>query len=153
MNDRDFIYWLQGYFEITLQGPAMLPDPEKGFGSIKYPPLGYQQWCSIRHHARLAISERQSFTHLSSIVDQISGMVEVWEYYEPDRLDEVANKIVKILSEVLTKVTPGPNIINDINYFSCSSFDNVGNVCFQSAEDYFRKDIYANPTGAGIMTC
>lgn len=156
MNDRDFIYWLQGYLEITLQGPAMESNPER-FGHFNYPPLGYQQWQTIKHHTKLVISERKEFTHLSSVVDQIAGLVEFWEGYRPDSLDIVYGKIRKLISLTMTKITPTYET-RDYDYvFDVTSSVPPGpqNPCFESAEKYFKRGeaIYNNPVGAGIMSC
>ncbi len=177
MNDRDFIYWLQGFFELA---NCFELNSDLTNSQIKM----------IYDHIELTRSKRTDLNDFSLIVEWISGKLENHDGLSVNLRKAAVRSIILKVSGVLNKMTPpmgsGTNpladnmqysifppehakspIYSDVPYgpsigLTCSLVPAVSDwdpICLPHQEQQVScslvsaPSIYEYPTGKGIMSC
>lgn len=136
MNDRDFIYWLHGYFEITQFIPSNLYD---------------YQVIIILEHINLVRKTRTNITDLSLPIEWIAGKLSNYSLLSNEAQMTVYKEIKDKLLNSMTKVIDLEKIKIETEPYSAGSVE-LPNPCLKEIM-YRPGGISANPTGAGIMSC
>lgn len=91
MRDRDFIYWLNGYFELSCQDS-----------------INGKQATVILDHISLVHETRLHIGKCAATIDYICGVLQMWQHisHTPADANYVEKLILEALSKVLTKETP-----------------------------------------------
>lgn len=96
MNDRDFVFWLHGYFELAIRIPDLGPGDG---GRIQL----------VRRHIELARSTRTTIDEFSLVVEHVSGLLANYYYLTDTQRETAASSVAEVVAEQFTNVTWSPN--------------------------------------------
>ena len=95
MNDRDFIFWLHGWFELAGAGTQ-----------DRYPDISQNQVQMIFEHITLARIKRKEPDEFSLMVEYIAGVLELFLHIDDSRRISEVKKLVARVQGLFDKVTP-----------------------------------------------